>query len=211
MTTWLTQITPDYRNDTARQDLRDVIKMHQRVMTLVPDGLGEHARLQAGVLYRVDQTSRSGQILVQTQMGPRLDRLPAGYGQAQTRELDPLLDWLHPGALVRYRIAANTCKRRSRSTQVIPLRGVEADQWWITRASRSGITLQSLIPCSLDDAVGGDRKSGVRHAVTRFDGIAAVTDPGALREALLAGVGRGKSHGCGLLSIAPLRAGTAAA
>lgn len=211
MTTWLTQITPDYRNDTARQDLRDVIKMHQRVMMLIPDGLGEHARLQAGVLYRVDQTARGGQILVQTQMCPQLDRLPVGYGQAQTRELDPLLDWLRPGALVRYRIAANTCKRRSHSTQVIPLRGTEADQWWITRASRSGLALQSLIPHSLDNAVGGDRKSGVRHALTCFDGIAAVTDPAALRAAILTGIGRGKSHGCGLLSISPLRAGTAAA
>ena len=212
MTAWLTQIIPDYRNNDAREDLRDVVKMHQRVMKLVPDGLGDQARRQAGVLYRVDESARSTRILVQTQMRPQLHRLPPGYGQAQARDLDRLLDWLREGAMVRYRITANTCKRRSHTTKVIALRGTAADEWWTDRAGRNGLALKSLIPHSLDDAVGGrDRNTGVRHAITRFDGIAAVSDPAALREAILAGVGRGKSHGCGLLSIAPLPVGSAAA
>jgi CRISPR system Cascade subunit CasE len=211
MTTWLTQITPDYRNPLVHNDLRDVIDMHKRVMMLVPDDLGDQARRQAGVLYRIDESPRGPRMLIQTQMHPQLARLPAGYGQAESRELDPMLKWLLTGALVRYRITANTCKRKSHSTKVVALRGTAADDWWKERASRSGLQLQSLIPHSVDDAVGGDRRSGVRHAVTRFDGVALVTDPAALRQAVLSGIGRGKSHGCGLLSLAPLRAGTTAA
>jgi CRISPR system Cascade subunit CasE len=211
MTTWLTQITPDYRNPLVRNDLRDVIDMHKRVMMLVPDDLGDQARRQAGVLYRIDESPQGPRMLIQTQMHPQLARLPAGYGQTESRELDPMLKWLSTGALVRYRITANTCKRKSHSTKVVALRGTAADDWWKERASRSGLQLQSLIPHPLDDAVGGDRRSGVRHAVTRFDGVAHVTDPAALRQALLSGIGRGKSHGCGLLSLAPLRAGTTAA
>ena len=42
----------------------------------------------------------------------------------------------------------------------------------------------------------------MRHAVVRFDGIGVVTDPDALRAAVLTGIGRGKSYGCGLLSLA---------
>lgn len=212
MTTWLTQITPDYRDPRVRNDLRDVIYMHRRVMMLVPDDLGDQARRQAGVLYRIDESARGQlRILIQTQMHPQLGRLPAGYRHAQTRELDPLLKWLSTGAAVRYRITANTCKRKSHSTKVVALRGTAADEWWIERASRSGLQVQSLIPHPLDDAVGGDRRSGVRHAITRFDGVALITDPTALRQAVLSGIGRGRSHGCGLLSIAPLRAGTVAA
>ena len=211
MTTWLTQVTPDYRKPLVRNDLRDVIDMHKRVMMLVPDDLGDQARRQAGVLYRIDESPRGPRILIQTQTHPQLARLPAGYGQAESRELDPMLKWLSTGALVRYRITANTCKRKSHSTKAVALRGTAADDWWKERASRSGLQVQSLIPHPLDDAVGGDRRSGVRHAVTRFDGIALVTDPAALRQAILSGVGRGKSHGCGLLSLAPLRAGTTAA
>jgi CRISPR system Cascade subunit CasE len=211
MTTWLTQITPDYRNPLVRNDLRDVIDMHKRVMMLVPDDLGDQARQQAGVLYRIDESPRGPRILIQTQMHPQLARLPAGYGQAATRELGPLLNWLSTGALVRYRITANTCKRKSHSTKVVALRGTAADEWWKERTTCSGLQLQSLISHPLDDAVGGDRRSGVRHAITRFDGIALVIDPATLRQAVLSGVGRGKSHGCGLLSLAPLRAGAMAA
>jgi len=210
MTTWLTQIIPDYRNAHVRQDLRDVIAMHKRIMTLVPDGLGDQARRQAGVLYRVDESPRGTRILIQTQMQPQLGRLPAGYGQAATRELDPLLKWLSSGAIVRYRITANTCKRKSHSSKVVALRGTAADEWWKEHAERSGLELRSLLPYPLDDAVGGDRGSGVRHSITRFDGAAAVADPAALRHAVLSGVGRGKSHGCGLLSIAPVHLPAAA-
>jgi CRISPR system Cascade subunit CasE len=211
MTTWLTQITPDYRNPLVRTDLRDVIDMHKRIMMLIPDDLGDQARRQAGVLYRIDESPRGLLILIQTQMPPQLSRLPAGYGQAQIRELDPLLNWISAGALVRYRITANTCKRKSHSTKVVALRGTAADEWWKEHAGRGGLQVQSLIPHSLDDAVGGNRRSGVRHAVTRFDGAALVTDPAALRQAVLSGIGRGKSHGCGLLSLAPLHPGSMAA
>src|SRR5262249_48165516 len=94
MTAWLTQIIPDYRNDQVRSDLRDVIAMHKRVMTLIPDGLGDQARRQAGVLYRIDESARGTRILIQTRIPPDLSRLPAGYGPAETRELGPLLAWL---------------------------------------------------------------------------------------------------------------------
>jgi CRISPR system Cascade subunit CasE len=204
MSTWLTQITPDVRDSQARRDLRDTVKMHQRVMTLVPDGLGDQPRRQAGVLYRIEETPRGARILVQSQVQPDLRRLPTGYGSAQIRDLDPLLRWLRPGVFVRYRLTANTCLRKSRSTKVVPLRGADADEWWITRAPAAGLDLQSLISKSPGDAVGGDDpKATVRHALTQFDGVAAVTDPAVLGTAITTGIGRGKSHGCGLLSIAP--------
>jgi CRISPR system Cascade subunit CasE len=212
MTTWLTQITPDLRSADARRDLRDVVAMHKRVMMLAPDGLGGQARQQAGVLYRIDEPPRGTRILIQTQTGPLLTRLPTGYGHAETRDIGPLLTWLSAGAMIRYRITANTCKRKSHSTKVVALRGTAADEWWTEHASRCGLELRSLLPCPLDDAVGGqDRRTGIRHAITRFDGVAAVTDPEALRQAIVTGVGRGKSHGCGLLSVAPVPATVAAA
>lgn len=213
MSTWLTQITPDFRNNQARQDASDAVRMHQRVMQLVPDGLGDQARLKAGVLYRVEETPRGARILVQTQLRPDPSRLPAGYGTVQARDLDPLLRWLRPGALIRYRLAANTCLRKSQDKKVVPLRGSDAEQWWITRAPAAGLDLQSLLSKSPGDAVGrseprdGTRPANrVRHALTQFNGVAAVTDPEALTSAIITGVGRGKSHGCGLLTIAPLGA-----
>ena len=204
MTTWLTQIYPDFRNRAAHQDLRDAVRMHQRVMSLVPDGLGDQPRQQAGVLYRVEEMPGGARILVQTQLKPDLERLPAGYGTAQARDLELLLRWLAPGRAVRYRLAANTCLRKSHSKEVVPLRGADAEKWWLDRAPGCGLDLQSLISRSPGDAVGGDPSKRVRHTLTQFDGVEVITSTNALSTAITTGIGRGRSHGCGLLSIAPV-------
>lgn len=214
MSTWLVQITPDFRSPQARKDAGDAVRMHQRVMQLVPSGLGDQARLKAGILYRIEEAPRGARILVQAQLKPDPSRLPAGYGVAQVRELDPLLRWIRPGALVRYRLAANTCLRKSQDKKVVPLRGVDAEKWWTDRALNAGLDLQSLVSRTPGDIVGNKPEHDaapamrVRHALTQFDGVAEITDSDALTTAIITGVGRGKSHGCGLLSIAPL--GTAA-
>jgi CRISPR system Cascade subunit CasE len=205
MAVWLTQITPDFRSGQARRDLHDAVGMHQRVLLLVPDGLGTQPRRQAGVLYRIEEAPKGTRILVQTAIQPDLSKLPAGYGSAQARDLNPLLQWLRPGALVRYRLTANTCLRKSRSSKVVPLRGADAEKWWIDRAPGSGLDLGSLACRFPGDAVGGgNSKAPIRHALTQFDGVAAVIDPAVLSAAIVTGIGRGKSHGCGLLSIAPM-------
>ncbi len=43
----------------------------------------------------------------------------------------------------------------------------------------------------------------MRHSLIRYDGTATVTDPTALTQAVLTGIGRGKPYGAGLLSLAP--------
>ncbi|MBO0804248.1 MAG: type I-E CRISPR-associated protein Cas6/Cse3/CasE [Nocardiopsaceae bacterium] len=206
MSTWLTQLTPDFRSRQARRDLGNAAEMHRTIMKLVPDSLSDEPRREAGVLYRIEETRRGPQIIVQTQVKPDPARLPAGYGPPMVRNLDPLLAWLQPGTLIRYRLTANTCLRKSATKEVVPLRGADAENWWITRAPAAGIELQSLTSRSPGDAVGRKPGQAVRHALTQFDGVAAVTDPTALTAAIITGIGRGKSHGCGLLSIAPLGA-----
>jgi CRISPR system Cascade subunit CasE len=204
MTVWLTQISPDFRNPAPHRDLRDAVRMHQRVMSLVPDGLGDQPRRQAGVLYRIEQAPGGTRVLVQTGLRPDLARLPADYGNAQVRDLSPLFRWLREGATIRYRLAANTCLRRSHSKTVIPLRGTDAEEWWIRRAPDCGLELDSLISQAPGDVVGsGKQNNPVRYALTQFDGVAVITSADALASAIISGIGRGKSYGCGLLSIAP--------
>ncbi|MFW6695492.1 type I-E CRISPR-associated protein Cas6/Cse3/CasE [Streptomyces sp. MAR4 CNX-425] len=49
----------------------------------------------------------------------------------------------------------------------------------------------------------GTRGGPVSLATTVFSGGLEVTDPDALRNALIHGIGRGKAYGCGLLTLAP--------
>lgn len=213
MTTWLTKITLDPRSRYARNDLTNVVRLHKRLMTLVPDDLGEAARSTVGMLYRVDETRTDTQILVQTQVPPDPARLPKSYGRVDMRDIEPLLDALEVGLPVRYRLAANASKRLGRKAdhpgKVVALRGADADDWWIRQSFQHGLTLRSFTTSSEGYARGKAKESKntarITHAVTRFDGLAIVTDPDKVRVAVRSGIGRGKAYGCGLLSVALAR------
>lgn len=207
MTSWLMRILPDLRRRDVNGDLADPDRLHKRLMLLIPDEMGERARAQAGVLFRVEDTRQGVQLLVQTSMKPELGRLPDGYGEIAVRELDGLLDRLAVGRLVHYRIAANPSKRLGKSAgkdagKIQALRGAAAEEWWVAKAAANGLAVATVTSQSQRDIRA---KGSVRHAVVRFDGSGVVTDPDALRAAVLAGVGRGKSYGCGLLSLAVAR------
>jgi CRISPR system Cascade subunit CasE len=112
---------------------------------------------------------------------------------------------------VHYRLAGNASKRLAivekgrKRGRVIPLNGAEIDNWWTRRAQAAGLTVIAGRSETLDSVSGESRRGKVRHAITRFDGVAVVTDADAVREAVVTGIGRGKAFGCGMLSLAPAR------
>ncbi|MEY9935650.1 CRISPR system Cascade subunit CasE [Catenulispora sp. GP43] len=217
MTVWLTRITLNPRVPQARRDLQDVAQMHRTIMSLFPDALGDTARHAAGALFRTEDTDDGTTVLIQSQIQPDPTALPDGYGTAVTRSLDPLLDALRPGLPVRYRIIANATRKLGTHTQagrphqIVPLGGPEADQWWQRQAEQAGLQLRTTTATALTSATGvrkGNKPAKPqpqRHARTQFDGTATITDAEALRQRLQDGIGRGKSYGCGMLTLAPAR------
>lgn len=217
MTTWLSVLIPDPRRPQAAADLADANRLHRRIMDLFPSGLGAQPRQEGGVLFRVDENPRGASVLLQSSIEPDAGRLPDGYGQLRARTLDPLLDALRPGLPVRYRLVANATRKLGHNTKqgepltIVPLYGVDAEQWWSRKALEAGLEVRVLSMNSLPPALGkrtsgrGAGHSPVLHARTRFEGIAQVADEDRLRTVLLSGVGRAKSYGCGLLTIAPAR------
>ncbi|GGV76210.1 MULTISPECIES: type I-E CRISPR-associated protein Cas6/Cse3/CasE [Streptomyces] len=200
-----------YSRDVQR-DLRDPTQMHRTVMRMVPDNLGDSPRHRSGLLYRVDETETSTTLLVQA-AGLDPSRLPVGYGQADVKSLTPMFTALRKGLGVRYRIVLNPAKRERLSLEekgkrgkIIPLSGPDADQWWLRRAAEAGLDLHVLTPTPMDPIRPRGRNTPrMRLSLIRYDGTAVVTDPDALRDALTAGIGRGKPYGAGLLSLAPAR------
>jgi CRISPR system Cascade subunit CasE len=212
-TLWLTRIQPDLRHRAARADLRSAVGMHHRLMQLFPDGAGPTARQTMGILFRLEDSEAAPHILIQSKLRPDLGRLPADYGKAATKDLTPLLGALNSGLTVRYRIAANAVRKPGHTTRaatgakaIIPLTGADADLWWQRQAEeKTGLRLTTAQATPLDTAHGERAQDNrrVTHARTRFDGTAVITEPDTLRQRILDGIGRGKSYGCGLLSIAP--------
>ncbi|GLU49912.1 type I-E CRISPR-associated protein Cas6/Cse3/CasE [Nocardiopsis ansamitocini] len=222
--TWLTRITADLRNREVRADFRSAGELHRRLIRLVP-GLGSaplpDPRRRGGLLFRVDETRSGVQLLVQSTDRLKTDVLRGGYGDVQTRDLTPFLGRLEKGQAVRYRIVASPVSRLGKSEHnaerlgrdpgtparayTRPLRGAEADAWWADRAATNGLDLRSAASTGLDDARDdgtSTRRRGIKHPVVRFEGTAVIADAEAVRAAVLTGIGRGKSHGCGLLSLA---------
>lgn len=212
MSAWVTRIRLNIRSAQARRDLSNVDLLHKRMMLLVPDDLGGRARAETGLLFRVDQDEYAPAIIVQTRTEPLIARLPDGYGHADVKDLGAMFDKLTRGRSIHYRITASASKRlpldpppppeSKKRGPVVPLRGAAAEQWWRRQAEqRAGLQLVTLTAKPAGVASG----NGIRHALTRFDGTAVIDDPEALTEAVLAGIGRGKPYGGGLLSLAPAR------
>ncbi|MFI1393236.1 type I-E CRISPR-associated protein Cas6/Cse3/CasE [Streptomyces griseoaurantiacus] len=205
------RLNPHHRD--VHRDLRDPMQMHRTVMRMAPDNLGDAPRHQVGLLYRLEETDTSSTLLVQgTHLDPAL--LPPKYGHADVKSLAPMFSALRKGLAVRYRIVLNPAKRerlgldqKDKRGKIIPLSGADADQWWLRRAADAGLHLHVLTPTSLAPARPRNQQTpSMRHSLLRYDGTATVTDPEALTQAVLNGIGRGKPYGAGLLSLAPATA-----
>ncbi|MGW3086619.1 type I-E CRISPR-associated protein Cas6/Cse3/CasE [Streptomyces sp. NPDC001108] len=221
MTTWLARLVLDTSRTDVREELRNAVAMHRRVMSLFPDLPElEEPRRHFGVLHRVERTERKAVLLVQSKKEIAPERLPGGYAVGvASRSIEPLLDALAHGRLLSYRCDANPIRRPSSTTRelytnlpsVVALQGRHADDWWHRRAEIAGLKIHTHLSHSLDAAVGrrgkGSGAQKVRHHRVRFEGTAEIVDPDALRAAMTGGVGKGRAYGCGLLTIAPLRAG----
>ena len=116
---------------------------------------------------------------------------------------------------VRYRLLANPTRAvaRPRPADGSPVRGTrtaipaaDLPDWWDRRAHAAGLQPDPLATIySNHPTIRASRPSGRQalHAAARIDGTATITDPDQLRAAVRNGIGPGKAHGLGLLSLAP--------
>ncbi|MFI0937419.1 type I-E CRISPR-associated protein Cas6/Cse3/CasE [Streptomyces sp. NPDC021020] len=210
---WLTRLVPDPRNRDVVSDLRSAVSMHRRIMSVFPDHVSDQARHDLGVLFRTDESPTGPQLLIQSNQEPDLRQLPEGYGSGYTKPLTPLLDYFRVGLPLRYRIAASPVRKPGRTSRelyglkaVVALSGEAAHHWWLRQAQQSGLHISTVTAIPLDPARGyRDAGQRVNHNRILFEGTATIREPDLLRIKVTAGIGRGKSYGCGLLSLAPAR------
>ncbi|MFF3432201.1 type I-E CRISPR-associated protein Cas6/Cse3/CasE [Streptomyces sp. NPDC002602] len=209
-TVQLAQLRLEERSRDVHRDLTDATSLHNRVQALFPDNLGPQPRAATNTLFRVEREAAGPVLLIQSTLPINRNGLPAGYARdIAYRDLNPLLDWAAEGRVVRYRVDAHPSMSQSLPGQRgkrVPLRGEEALQWWERQAGKAGLDNQLALDIPQPDvrARRGSAKP-VRYSVIRFEGVARVIDPIALRETITTGIGRGRAYGLGLLSIAPYR------
>ncbi|MGW1673368.1 type I-E CRISPR-associated protein Cas6/Cse3/CasE [Streptomyces sp. NPDC002324] len=209
----LTRIVVNRSHRLARSDLANRPGMHKTLMRLLAHPAGPTPRRDGGLLFRLEP-GLDPVLLVQTADTPNLTGLPGGYGTTATRDLTPMLTALTPGLPVRYRItAAPTAYRptgappdpvtgRRPRGKITSLQGHDAHAWWQRRACTAGLQLTGPTE-ALSSPFPSPERPAPFYKLTQFDGTATITDPDLLATALREGIGKGKSYGAGLLTLAP--------
>ncbi|MEU8109520.1 type I-E CRISPR-associated protein Cas6/Cse3/CasE [Nonomuraea muscovyensis] len=222
---FLTKLTVNHRSAAFMRDAADVHDMHRTLMSAYPK-LPPTATYRSthGILWRIDTMPGGGIVqYVQSQTAPDWDRLPDGLllKPAEVRSLRPVLDAIAPGRKFAFRLMANPTRDirvedGKEQRKRVPVRDPGAQiEWIICKGEQHGF----VIPASRQGApdvmsspaprLVGKRREPRRITIdpVRFDGHLVVTDPSAFTEAVVNGIGRAKSYGCGLLTLAPALSG----
>ncbi|MFG2378944.1 type I-E CRISPR-associated protein Cas6/Cse3/CasE [Streptomyces sp. NPDC048504] len=211
-TVHLARLHLEARSREVHRDLKDATRLHTTVQALFPDALGAAPRTATNTLHRVEREQTGALLMIQSTLPINRNALPTGYAsQVEYRDLTPLLTWLAEGRVVRFRIDANPIKSvvvpgggRGRR---VPVSGEEALAWWERQAARAGLANELVLDLPQPDVLGSRSEAKrIRLRAIRFEGVATVSDPEALRTAITTGIGQGRAYGLGLLSIAPYRA-----
>lgn len=210
----LTRLVINPHHKTASHDLTDSHKLHKTLMRLIGNPPGDTPRATAGLLYRIEP-DRHPTLLMQTFQPPQLEALPAQYATTDTLTLEPMMRALTPGMTIRYRITAAptiarsdgtphrhpvTGKRRGKTEY---LTGPAALTWWHQRAQKAGLDLHTCHSHSRPFPPATSKRLVPAYKLTQFEGTARITNITPLVNAVLNGIGKAKTYGAGLLSLAP--------
>ena len=220
------ELAPERR--LARKYLGSPQAMHAVVMSATG---GHDGNGPGRVLWRVDRGVTTA-LYILSPLEPDCSRLVAEAGtagtQARTLDYSLFLASLDAGQLWAFRLAANPSYSASRGPGVRGQRyghvTVEQQrQWLMDRVPRFGFELMPVDHADgegTDEAVlvayrerpvfnrrrpGGEGCDRVTINRTVYEGVLRVTDPEPLRRALIAGIGRSKAYGCGLMTLARVR------
>ncbi|MGB7414041.1 MAG: type I-E CRISPR-associated protein Cas6/Cse3/CasE [Thermosynechococcaceae cyanobacterium] len=206
---YLSKLVLNERDRKVRSDLSNAHNLHRSIMQAFPDEHRDHSRADWNILFR--QEPNSDVILVQSDGGvePDWTQLPQQYLlNHASKPFDLQTSQFKVGQVFQFRLKANPSKRDQQSGKLIGMFR-EADQvdWLKRKGIRSGFAIEGVdiipTPCVYGTKAKGN--APIKIFTVLYQGILQVEDPGLFVAALRQGVGRGRSYGCGLLSIAKLR------
>ena len=204
---YLAKLDLNERNRDVYRDLGNAHALHQRIMQAFPDEQRENARADWNVLFR--QEPDSNVVLVQSEIEGNWDTLPKGYlTHHQSKPFNAEVIHLESGRVMQFRLKANPSKRDNQTKKLIGMFHQSDQLAWLERqASQHGFTVHGVdvIPTPNVFGVKSGGKAPIRLVTVLYQGILQVSDPAHFLTALQQGIGRGRSYGCGLLSVAKIQ------
>lgn len=201
------------RAQKVQRDLGNAHQLHRQIMQAFPDEAAQHQnedwhpRQEWHILFR--QEPDSNIVLVQSAIEPDWTQLPEGYLQQHiTKPVHYVAEQFQSGRVLRFRLRANPSKRDKATRKTVGLfKQVDQLAWLERRSQRCGFRLHSTNVIPSPNLFGQKGKGNAPICITTalYQGILQVTDAISFTETLCQGLGRGKSYGCGLLSVSRYR------
>jgi CRISPR system Cascade subunit CasE len=186
---YISQIILNDRDRKVRHDLSNIHNLHRSIMQAFPD---------------IEPLPAEEQKRVRADWG----KLPLTYlTQQQCKPFQPELDQFPVDRLLRFRLKANPSKRDKETRKTVGLYYQPDQEAWFSRqAAQHGFSVEGLdiIPAA---NLWGTKEKGqpqIKIHTALFQGVLKVQDPALFVQAVRQGIGKGKSYGCGLLSLSKL-------
>jgi CRISPR system Cascade subunit CasE len=206
---YLSQIILNDRDRKVRHDLSNIHNLHRSIMQAfpdiepLPDESQKRVRADWQVLFRLEPDSNV--LLVQSELEPDWGKLPLTYlTQQQCKPFQPELDQFPVDRLLRFRLKANPSKRDKETRKTVGLYYQPDQEAWFSRqAAQHGFSVERLdiIPAANLWGTKEKGQSQIKIHTALFQGVLKVQDPALFVKAVRQGIGKGKSYGCGLLSL----------
>ncbi|WP_026925590.1 type I-E CRISPR-associated protein Cas6/Cse3/CasE [Glycomyces arizonensis] len=219
------------RLNTARRGAQKLLGSPQAMHAAVLHGFpGDEAAPGGGArtMWRLDRNDRHDALLyLLSATEPDLTHLveqagwPTRSDGWETRPYGPLLERLEAGQHWAFRLTANPTftrhhhkKEGERGERFSHLTATQQTEWLLRKAERCGFTVPPG-ETGEPNLVLRERqqrrfhrakaKAPVTLSMATFEGVLEVKDPAVMRQVMLAGIGRAKAYGCGLLTLASAR------
>lgn len=201
---YLSKLVLNERDRTVQRDLSNAHALHQRIMQAFPDEAGDLPRAGWNVLFRLEPNSNV--LLVQSEVEPNWTYLPTSYLTCASAftQVDLDASRLETGRIFQFRLKANPSKRDRQTRKLIGMFHQTDQLTWLERqASQHGFKLLGVdvIPSPNVFGMKAKGEAPIRILTVLYQGILQITDPTLFTTAMQQGIGRGRSYGCGLLSI----------
>ncbi len=168
---------------------------------------------QTRKLWRLDYYQGQPYLLLLSQNKPDFAGLIAQFGYAdmpgEMRDYQKVLDILQNGQQYRFRLCANPVYSVKQGDgergKVVPHITIDQQEAWLERKSeRGGFTLNEFTIMQRGIKKFTRQHKYVTLSMATYEGVLKIKDVELFRTTLLQGIGRAKSYGCGLLTLAKL-------
>jgi len=204
---YLSRLILNERQLLVQRELSNAHALHQRIMHGFPDQPTKTPRSDWHILYRQEPDGCT--ILVQSVIQPDWSRLPQGYVQRdpEVKIFDLRPEVLSKGRCFQFRLRANPSKRDKKTRKIVGFFRSEDQLEWLRRQGcQHGFEVLAAegIPSPQIFGIKKGLSGPVRIHTVLFQGILRVNDSEAFVKAVQQGIERGRSYGCGLLSLSKI-------